>query len=243
MSRRCLLAHGIFDQDPASISRLITSLARGTGSGSTLANATDAGLSAVAEDSIITDHFCCARCTYFVVTKISQGAQITVIARGCIGGNLTTQNRVTGFIRAGVVIFANIGRPDAIAVHAKVLIGANVIVTARTINGHRATAHIFNAAVDGALIIVLTIDGDTSQTIPVNTASIRRTHIPVITGEQCRLEGASLGLDTFINCAGIVVIADIGIPPNTTSVIADVADCADGAIFAWGPRHGSIDAP
>lgn len=196
-----------------------------------------------AEDSIITDHFCCARCTYLVVTKISQGAQITVIARVCIGGDLTAQNRVTGFIRAGVIIFANIGCPDAITVHAKVLIGANVIVTARTINGYRAAAHIFNTAVDGAFIVIFTIDGDAGQTVPVNTVPISRTHIPVITGEQCRLEGASLGLDAFINGAGVVVIADIRITPKTTSVITEVAHRADGAIFAWGPRRWSKDAP
>jgi len=114
------------------------------------------------EDAIVADHFRSARCAYLVVTIISQGTQITVITRIGIGGDLTACNRVTELICAGITIFTEVGSSGAFTVHAKILIGANVIVTARTINGDRVTANVGNAAIDGALIIVLTIDGDTS---------------------------------------------------------------------------------
>ena len=83
------------------------------------------------------------------------GARIAIVARGCVGRVQTARNRVTGIVRARIVVVAHCcGTGGTLAFHAGVLDGARIVVV--TGFDYKCTTRCWVTTVDSTELSIVT---------------------------------------------------------------------------------------
>jgi hypothetical protein len=191
---------------------------------------------------VVTDHDVCAGLAAPLSAGIALGAHIQIVARQGVGRWDAARLQVAGVRRAGVLVVA-VGR---LARHTGTVCAARGrgtrvgVITA--LGGRLMKAARRAAGVDGARVLIITLQGDIRDARPVIADVSYGARISIITQPRDGIAGATSCPIALVLCARVLVVTLHG-SAYADTLFAVVDRRAGIAVEALVTLHGGVHAP